>query len=129
MDDTYQLELPIGIFEDLYQAAPLNKRRKHPRYCANIPTRCFLADSRAIDVMIVDISEGGFGLSCALPVDRGDIVDIAIPGIGTFRATSVWKSERRCGLQLLPGEGHISENASDTLALMLSKLEIQRNQA
>ena len=106
-----------------YELAPADERRKHQRYRVNIEARCYMEGFDAIKVVVTDISEGGYGLNCALPVSEGTSLAIFFPETEmTFTASVAWMTETRCGLQLRPGSGHLSGAASDKLADLLEKL-------
>ena len=119
----HQGGLPMQFAPDVHDVASVDERRKHQRYRVNIAAKCFIDGVEPIKVVVIDISEGGYGLNCALPVRRGTKLAILFPEAEmTFRASVVWKSETRCGLQLLPSSGHVSEVASDKLADLLEKI-------
>ena len=120
----HQAGLPKDFVFDLSDIASVDERRKHQRYRVNIAAICLIGGHEPIEIVVNDISQGGFGLDCALPVQQGTSLAIFFPDVEmTFRASVVWKSETRCGLQLLPGNGHVSEAASDELAGLLEKIE------
>ena len=121
--------LPTDFVSDVGDIAPLDERRKHQRYRANIAARCIIDGFESIEVVVIDISEGGFGLNCVLPVEQGTSLTILFPEVEmTYRASVVWTSATRCGLQLLPDVSHVTQAATNELALMLSKIANTPNQ-
>ena len=83
-------------------------RRKHQRYPANWPARCVAESQLDCDVIIENASEGGFGLSCSLPLEVNARIVLTIDQIGVFPCRLAWKSDDKCGVQLLTEEGHLT---------------------
>ena len=107
-----------------YEVAPADERRKHQRYRVSITATCFIDGFEPIDVVVINISEGGYGLNCALPFSEGTNLAIFFPETEmTFTASVAWMTGTRCGLRLRPSRGHLSEAASDKLADLLEKIE------
>ena len=86
------------------------ENRRHARQAANWRARCFSEDGTVWNVIIIDRSDGGFGLDRLVPMDVDARLHIAVADVGTFPCRIAWKSEERCGLQLLPEQGSLSEN-------------------
>jgi PilZ domain len=98
------------------------ENRRHQRYQVHIEARCFIEGSKPIDIVIVDISEGGFGLNSALPFEKGSRLSVLLPEVGMFAAMIAWKSEHRCGLQLLDQDDDLPAPALDELGLLITQL-------
>lgn len=98
-------------------------RRGTPRYACDWPARCSQPGGHVEDVRIVDVSNGGFGLSTAIPVARDQIVRLEISGVGVFGCRVAWVSAARTGLEILPGEGDLSRSDVDTLAGYLDRID------
>ena len=120
-----QSEFPENSVFHSFDDARNDERRKHPRYRVNIAASCLLDGLEPLEVLVIDMSHGGFGLDCALPVEQGTQVTISFPDHEMkYRATVAWKSDTRCGVQLLPDEDHISKATSDEIAIMLSRIAV-----
>jgi hypothetical protein len=93
----------VSELEDMNEPATTDAkcRRKFVRHPTNWPAVCSLSEQQKWDVVIIDASEGGFGLSCDLPVPEGTHITITIEQIGQFRASIVWQGSNRCGVKLL----------------------------
>ena len=121
-----QSEFPENSVFHSFDDARNDERRKHPRYRVNIAASCLLDGLEPLEVLVIDMSHGGFGLDCALPVEQGTQVTISFPDHEMkYRATVAWKSDTRCGVQLLPDKDHISETTSDEIAVMLSRIAVK----
>lgn len=105
------------------------QRRRHERYQVNIAAKCFVDDLAPIAVRIIDISEGGFGLNCVLPFQKGADLKLSLPDVGVFRATVAWERDGRCGLRLLADHGDISQAELDGLSALLAHVAARPAQA
>lgn len=99
-----------------------DERRQHPRYATDIAARCLVDGAVPLDVRIVDISDGGFGLDRALRLDAGSPLTLDLPGVGQFACTIAWTSLSRCGLKLLPQAGDLSLEQSELVSEGLAAL-------
>lgn len=105
---------------------PGDDRRRHARFEVRAPAHCLIGGAK-IDVIIIDVSEGGLGLDRPLPCETNSQFQIAIPDVGTFRARLAWKSPERCGLELLPVARELSAGGVDQLAGWLQRVETLRS--
>lgn len=99
-----------------------DERRQHPRYATDIAARCHLDGQPPLDVRISDVSDGGFGLDCAISGAVGSELILELAGIGRFACTIAWKSLSRCGLKLLPQAGDLSLEQSELVSEGLAAL-------
>jgi PilZ domain len=98
-------------------------RRKFARHPTNCPAVCILGGQAKHDVTIINASQGGFGLSCDLPVPEGAQIVISIPQIGDFLGSVVWKNGERCGVQLLTEAGWLNDEEAKRLASGLMSVD------
>ncbi len=102
-------------------ATSLGNRRKYHRYPANWPARCVVDGVLDCDTTIVDASEGGFGLSISLPVPVGTTIVVSISQVGVFPCRLAWKNDKRCGVQMLREDGHLSFEQMADLSTFLDR--------
>jgi PilZ domain len=98
-------------------------RRKFARYPTHCPAVCILPGQAQQNVTIINASQGGFGLSCDLPVPEGTQIVISIPQIGDFLGAVVWKNGERCGVELLTEAGWLDDEEAKRLASGLSRVD------
>ncbi len=98
-------------------------RRKYPRHPTNCPAICSVSGRGTWDVVVIDASQGGFGLSCDLPVPEGTQIVISIPQIGDFLGSVVWKNGERCGVKLLTEAGWLNDAEAKRLANGLASFD------
>ena len=97
---------------------PGHERRRHDRYRVNWPAKCLVGGEHVERVNVVDVSCGGMGLDCDLPVKTGEKLTVELPQIGIFRCVVAWKGANRCGVQFLNEEG-LRDGSLDQLATCL----------
>jgi PilZ domain len=97
--------------------------RRFPRYPTQCPATCSVDGFDHWAVVIVDASQGGFGLSRDLPVPRGTHVIISIPQIGDFLCAIAWKKAGRCGVELASESGWLTDDEAKRLAGGLDRVE------
>ncbi len=83
-------------------------QRRHERYPTRWPASCTQNGRDVWDVMIIDASEGGFGLSDDIPVPENSIVRIDIDQVGGFQCRIAWKNGRRCGMQIVDDKNSLN---------------------
>ncbi len=94
-------------------------RRRHERYDLLLPAICRFTDGREQDVMIVDASEGGFGLDRNLGIAVDTEFEITMAEAGTFPCRLAWFDDTRCGVALLPTSDTFADHAIADLAKTL----------
>lgn len=94
-------------------------RRRQQRRAVDWVAHCRTRRGDQWAVTIIDASEGGFGLSCTLPLPVDSRILVDVGGIGTFPCRIAWQAQGRCGLQLLQEEAAASEDDIDGLAQLL----------
>jgi PilZ domain len=62
------------------------------------------ADGSSLRVLVSNLSYEGCNLLCDKRLDRGEIVDVTVPGLGTMSAQVRWIAEERAGLSFLLGK-------------------------
>ena len=113
--DTLAQTAPSGL--DV--SATDSERRREDRQPCNWPAHCHAVGAGDWQVTIVDASQGGFGLSCDLPLERGTRLDISVQDVGVFPCRIAWKNGDRCGLELLREDGFVTEDQADQLTNFL----------
>ena len=96
-----------------------SERRKHKRVPVHWAACCIGDQDTYWDTVIVDASEGGFGLSRDLPLEIGARLKIAIADVGTFPCRIAWKSPSKCGVELEDEEQFVGADEADFLATSL----------
>ncbi len=95
------------------------ERRRQPRRLVNWAACCRGPDGTTWNVTVVDVSEGGFGLSQALPLPVNSRIVVDFGEAGEFPCRIAWSAGGRCGLRLLEEEAVMSEQGSDKLGALL----------
>ncbi len=71
--------------------------------------------------MVVDVSDGGFGLTgYRLNADVDDMIDVELEQIGVFKCRVAWKRGERCGVEIVDDESP-SNAEMEALARGISK--------
>jgi hypothetical protein len=81
-------------------ATALRDERTQPREQVSHRTRLLAADGRALPVLVVNMSAGGFMARCDEPFGEGDPVRLLLPVLGVVRAEVRWALGGRVGCQL-----------------------------
>ncbi|MBQ1496844.1 MAG: PilZ domain-containing protein [Sphingomonas sp.] len=79
------------------QAEAAAARPRSPRFAADIPAR-ISALGRPIDVVVVDLSQGGACLRMQRPLRPDTEVILMIPGLPSRRCTTRWSNEELTGV-------------------------------
>ncbi|MGH1417576.1 MAG: PilZ domain-containing protein [Hyphomicrobiaceae bacterium] len=95
-------------------------RRRYHRSPANWPAHCFVEGVLDCSTVIVDASEGGFGLSTSLAVPVGTTIIISIAQVGVFPCRLAWKNDKRCGVEMLREDGYLSDTQMASLGSVLT---------
>lgn len=86
---------------DLYPHSGIEKRR-HTRHSVAWPAICFADGIDRFPAEIVNVSEGGFGLSGLVRgLDVDSIIFVDFEQIGTFRCRVAWTNENRFGVEII----------------------------
>ena len=101
------------------EAESANQRR-HLRHPVNWPASVHKDNKFVCETTVIDVSYAGLGLACQLPGSIDGIFTITLPNIDTFSCRLAWKSNDRCGVELLPMDGAISNDQLGELARLLS---------
>ena len=102
-------------------------RRRKERHPVNWPARCFTSDDRSWDIAITDLSESGFGLSQNIPLDVDERFSIQVFNVGVFPCRMAWKSEHRCGVELLAESGFLTDDGIAFVSDVLADLPLSRS--
>ena len=92
-----------------------NERRQHPRHACRCLVVC-RAGTASCDAVLVDASDGGFGLDgLTLTAGVDAVITIELDQIGTFRCRVAWRRGTRAGVEFLdeesPGEADMQDMA------------------
>lgn len=101
------------------------ENRRHVRHAIVCPAVCSIEQRQSSasptwDAIIVDVSEGGFGLSCDLPLDVEARLWITVAGVGSYPCRLAWKRDDRCGLQLLDSADELPSATKKQLSLLFA---------
>ena len=111
---------------DLYPHSGIEKRR-HTRHSVAWPAICFADGIDRFPAMIVNVSEGGFGLSGSV---RGPEVDsilfVDFDQIGTFRCRVAWTHEIRFGVEIIDDQPAVDPSLTFNLADVLQSAKPKR---
>ena len=108
--------------EPSHSATPEFDERRAPRQQCDWPAQCIVSGHDAIDIRIINVSKGGFGVSTALPARQNDVVTLNIEDIGIFRCRVAWVSTERSGLEIIVDNDDLSGTRIDALAGCLSHM-------
>ncbi|MBX9684439.1 MAG: PilZ domain-containing protein [Hyphomicrobium sp.] len=111
-----------GLVSDIapdHLSLPHDDRRRHARTALLSPASCRFADGTVRSVVVIDVSEGGFGLNCNLEVPVDTVFEITMSDAGTFPCRLAWFDDTRCGVELLASSGAFSADALAGLAATL----------
>lgn len=112
---------PIGQ-SGLASSAPQQAADQRRQW--RIPVRwsacCTFPDGTSEDVIIIDVTLGGFGLDRDIPAATEQSLTIALNEIGIFACRVAWKSGTRCGLELLASEPSVTGDGMRELTAVLS---------
>ena len=79
-----------------------HEKRRHTRHSVAWPANCFAAGGERFEALIVNVSEGGFGLTGAAPtLGVESILYIDFDQICTFRCRVAWSHENRFGVEII----------------------------
>jgi PilZ domain len=112
-ENALDLHLPSGI-----------EKRRHTRHSAAWPATCFSDGGERFEAVIVNVSEGGFGLTGPVPaleVDR--ILFVDFDQIGTFRCRVAWTQDNRFGVEIIEDETAEEPETAFNLADVLQSLK------
>ncbi len=108
----------VSSLDGKLAAAP-SDRRRHERYNLRLAAICRFADGSEQHVMVVDASEGGFGLDRNLGVGVDTEFQITMAEAGTFPCRLAWFDDARCGVALLQTSDVFADDAIADLAKTL----------
>ncbi len=96
------------------------EQRRHVRHAIRCPAVC-RAGATSCQAMVVDVSDGGFGLTeCRLHADVDDIINVELEQIGVFKCRVAWKRGDRFGVEIVDDESP-SNADMEALARGISK--------
>lgn len=83
-------------------APPGIEKRRHTRHSVAWPAICFEEGGKRFEALIVNVSEGGFGLTGpSLTTGVDAILYVDFDQIGTFRCRVAWTHENRFGVEII----------------------------
>lgn len=101
---------------------PDRDRRQNKRYKVSWPAMCTLQNNTKINVLIIDVSEGGVGIDCSLPIEIDDPVIVDLRDIGVFGCTLRWKTDWRSGLQFQTTENILNDKQLSDLSGVIMRV-------
>jgi hypothetical protein len=100
------------------------ENRRHTRHSVAWPAICFAEGSERFEALIVNVSEGGFGLAGpALAFAVDSILFVEFDQIGTFRCRLAWVQETRFGVEILDDQAADDTGQGFNLANALQSLK------
>ncbi len=109
-----------------YQEAGHEKRR-HTRHSVSWPAACFAEGGERFKALIVNVSEGGFGLTgAALTLGVDSTLYVDFDQIGTFRCRVAWIHENRFGVEIVDDPAADDASQAFNLAEALQSLKKKR---
>ena len=77
------------------------EKRRHTRHSVAWPAICFAEGGERFQALIVNVSDGGFGLTGpALALHIDNILYVDFDQIGTFRCRVAWTFDNRFGVEI-----------------------------
>lgn len=111
---------------DLHRQPGIAKRR-HTRHSVAWPAICFADGIDRFSAEIVNVSEGGFGLSGPVRgLDVNSILFVEFDQIGTFRCRVAWTHEFRFGVEILDDQAEDDSTHTFNLADVLQSAKSKR---
>ncbi len=99
-----------------------HEKRRHTRHSVAWPAICFADGVDRFQALIVNVSEGGFGLTGpVLTLAADSILYVDFQQIGTFRCRVAWVHETRFGVEI------IDDQTSDDTANVFSLADALHN--
>lgn len=86
--------MPARKFADA-GAPPLQRRERRPISLSAYATR---RDGSVVEMTVVDLSSDGCGVLCPSPLDKGEVLDLAVLRRGSAGAVVRWSEAGRAGL-------------------------------
>ena len=115
-ENALDLQIPSGI-----------ENRRHTRHSVAWPAICFADGIDRFPAIIVDVSEGGFGLSGPVQgLDVDSILFVDFDQIGTFRCRVAWTHENRFGVEIIDDEPAEDPSHTFNLADVLQSAKSKR---
>lgn len=96
------------------------EQRRHPRHEAGWAATCIDQAGFSWEAWVVDHSVGGLGLDNCPKLEEGQILQIGLASIGSFRCRVAWSNGPRCGVEFLRLPSQFTADEVETLALGLS---------
>ena len=103
------------------------EKRRHTRHSVAWPATCFADGIDRFSVLIVNVSEGGFGLSGPAPaLDVNSTLFVDFDQIGTFRCRVAWTNENRFGVEILDDQAADDPTQTFNLVDVLQRAKPKR---
>ncbi len=103
------------------------ENRRHTRHSVAWPAICFADGIDRFPAEIVNVSEGGFGLSGPVRgLDVDSILFVDFDQIGTFRCRVAWTHEYRFGVEILDDQAADDSTPTFNLADVLQSAKSKR---
>ncbi len=110
-------------------AEPGHDKRRHTRHSVAWPAICFADGVDRFQALIVNVSEGGFGLTgAALTLGVDSILYVDFDQIGTFRCRVAWIHETRFGVEIIDDQTTGDTTNAFILADALQSVKRTRDQ-
>jgi hypothetical protein len=104
------------------QSEPGIEKRRHARHEVAWPAICLVEGGERFEAVIVNVSEGGFGLTGpALKLGIDSVLYVDFDQIGTFRCRLAWAQENRFGVEI------IDDQAADETGQVFSLADALQN--
>lgn len=99
-------------------------QRRHARASVRWPASCFANNIDKFDVVVVDVSAAGFGLTGPqLTLSPGDILFVAFDQIGTFQCRIAWIEDARFGVEIIDPPSKSNPKRDAALVQALKSIE------
>ncbi len=103
---------------------PGHEKRRHTRHSVAWPAICFAEGGERFEALIVNVSEGGFGLTgAALTLGIDSILYVDFDQIGTFRCRIAWSHENRFGVEIIDDQAANDTDQAFNLADALQSVK------
>ncbi|MFT7576272.1 MAG: hypothetical protein ACI9XZ_002661 [Alphaproteobacteria bacterium] len=96
-------------------------QRRYPRQQVHWSTDCTDHLGNTWSATVVDTGVGGLGLTDCPPLTVGQSITINLTDVGMFQGRVAWSKDQKCGVELLPIDGHDDGYFSTDLASWLPK--------